>query len=396
MNLSITETMKCYCKFGGVFMPESLIKPIGDLAAAFKVFSKDEDFIKEFHFLLNNFAGRPTALTEVLRLRAHFNGPRLFLKREDCLHTGAHKINNALGQCLLAKKMNKARIIAETGAGQHGVATATACAHLGLDCEIYMGKKDVQRQQLNVLKMRLLGGTIHEVDAGDQTLKEAVNAALRDYAANFTDTHYCLGSALGPYPYPKMVQYFQRIIGDELKQQCQSQYNITPDLIIACIGGGSNAIGVFSPFIDHQHVQLVGVEAGGSRNQLGEHAARFKSGKPGVLHGCYSYLLQDGAGQVANTHSISAGLDYPMIGPQHALLYESGRVHYSSVTDQQAVEALRALAQLEGIIPALESSHALAYYIQHACSLNPNINVVVNLSGRGDKDLPTLKQKGLL
>jgi len=292
--------------------------------------------------------------------------------------------------------MNKQRIIAETGAGQHGLATATACAHLGLQCVIYMGEKDMTRQFPNVQKMQLLGADIIPVTSGSKTLKDAVNAALRDYASHFERSHYCLGSALGPHPYPKMVEYFQSVIGHETKKQCKQALGRDPDHIIACVGGGSNAIGIFSPFINNPKVNLVGVEAGGSSFRPGKHAARFAGGKPGVLHGCYSYLLQDTAGQVQPTHSISAGLDYPMVGPQHAALYKLKRAHYTSVTDNEALDAFKALSKTEGIIPALESSHALAYYIQHAKDFNSSDVVVINLSGRGDKDLPQLEKGGLL
>ena len=324
------------------------------------------------------------------------NGPRVFLKREDLLHTGAHKINNALGQCLLAKKMHKSRVIAETGAGQHGVATATACAHLGLECTIYMGAKDIERQKPNIEKMKLLGANVVPVNSGSKTLKDAVNRSLQDYATNFHNTHYCLGSALGPYPYPQMVEFFQSIIGKETKEQCKTILGKDPDMIIACIGGGSNAIGIFNPFIKNKNVKLIGIEAGGVGNDLGSHAARFLACKPGVLHGSYSYLLQDEHGQVATTHSISAGLDYPMIGPHHAFLHRSKRVTYSSITDKEALYAFKALSKTEGIIPALESAHALAYYIKVSQTLDPNTTVVINLSGRGDKDLPQLISQELI
>ncbi|OGV31888.1 MAG: tryptophan synthase subunit beta [Legionellales bacterium RIFCSPHIGHO2_12_FULL_35_11] len=385
-----------YGKFGGSFMPEALMAPLKELEVFFDNAIKNIDFLTEYNELLANYAGRPTAFTEVSRFRNMFGGPRLFLKREDLLHTGAHKINNALGQCLLAKKMGKSRIIAETGAGQHGVATATACAYFGLDCEVYMGDEDINRQHPNVLKMKLLGAKVISVNSGTKTLKDAVNAALRDYAAHFPITHYCLGSALGPYPYPRIVEYFQSIIGLEVVQQCQATLGKKPDIIIACVGGGSNAIGVFAPFIQDQSVRLIGVEAGGKGFDLGQHAARFVSGRPGVLHGCYSYLLQNTDGQISDTHSISAGLDYPMVGPQHAELFESGRVEYSSVNDELALEAFQALVKSEGIIPALESSHALGFYIREAQKFDSEKTIVINLSGRGDKDLPSLLARGIL
>lgn len=385
-----------YGDFGGVYMPESLMQALFELAEQFEQAKYDENFNAEFKQLLQQYAGRATALTEVASFRQACNGPRLFLKREDLLHTGAHKINNALGQCLLAKKMQKTRIIAETGAGQHGVATATACAYLGLECVIYMGAKDIARQRPNVEKIKLLGAQIIPVETGSQTLKDAVNAALRDYAASFANTHYCIGSALGPYPYPQMVAHFQKVIGDETKQQCLELVGREPDHVIACVGGGSNAIGIFSAFIGSPQVKLVGVEAGGHGKNIGEHAARFNGGKPGVLHGCLSYVLQDQYGQISETASISAGLDYPMIGPQHAYLYATKRAEYTMISDTQALAAFKLLAKTEGIIPALESSHALAYYMQEAANFAPDSCVVVNLSGRGDKDLPQLIAGDLL
>lgn len=392
----MTLDNQLYGKFGGQFMPESLMAPLLELSHAFDSLKKDNTFNEEFANLLKNYAGRETPLTEVPRFRELCKGPRVFLKREDLLHTGAHKINNALGQCLLAKRIHKHRIIAETGAGQHGVATATACAHLGLDCDIYMGATDIARQKPNVEKMKMLGAKVIPVETGSKTLKDAVNAALRDYAANFESTHYCLGSALGPYPYPALVEYFQSVIGEETKRQSLALLGKLPDVIIACVGGGSNAIGMFSPFIENLSVKLIGVEAGGKGKALGEHAARFEGGTPGVLHGCYSYLLQNQEGQVMETHSISAGLDYPMIGPQHAALFESHRAHYTSVKDDDALDAMMSLSRSEGIIPALESSHALAYYKREAKNFDVNSNVIINLSGRGDKDLPQLLSMGVL
>lgn len=363
-----------YGKFGGVYMPEMLMAAIKELAEQFELLKKDRGFQKELDDLLTNYAGRETPLTEVKNFSSVLNGPRVFLKREDLLHTGAHKINNALGQCLLAKRMGKNRIIAETGAGQHGLATATACARLGLQCDIFMGAVDIERQYSNVEKMKMLGANVIAVHEGSKTLKDAVNAALRDYAHRFINTHYCLGSALGPYPYPEMVSYFQSVIGRETKKQCP----LKPDLIIACVGGGSNAIGMFSAFLEDD-VELIGVEAEG--------AARFKNGSPGVLHGSLSYLLQDENGQVLETHSISAGLDYPSVGPHHANLFEKNRVKYASVSDEEALNAFKLLSRTEGIIPALESSHALAYFVRHAQEMDKNATVVINLSGRGDKDL---------
>lgn len=373
--------------FGGQFLAEILMAPIEDLTLAWEQLRRCPVFQGELDELLKNYAGRPTPLTEVANFAKAIDGPRVFLKREDLLHTGAHKINNALGQCLLAKKSGKRRMIAETGAGQHGVATATACARLDLECVVYMGAKDIERQKPNVDKMRLLGAEIVPVKQGSGTLKDAINEALRDWSANYEMSHYCLGSALGPHPYPEMVQAFQSVISREVKEQIAS-----PDLLIACIGGGSNAIGFFHHFIDDESVKLVGVEAGGKGIKPGMHAARFAGGKPGVLHGCYTYLLQDEEGQVLPTHSISAGLDYPAVGPMHAHLHESGRATYTTANDEEALAAFHLLAKTEGIIPALESSHALAYLVRVAPTLDKDMTVIVNLSGRGDKDLGTVKQ----
>lgn len=382
--------------FGGIYLPESLMAPIESLQKAWETFGSDPAFFEEFLQILHEYAGRATPLTEVKRFAGMIDGPRIFLKREDLLHTGAHKLNNALGQCLLAKKMGKKRIIAETGAGQHGVATATACAYLDLKCVVYMGKTDVERQSPNVSKMRLLGAEVIAVEKGTSTLKDAVNEALRDWSFNDEQSHYCLGSALGPHPYPEMVATFQSVIGTEAFTQIHQKIGRDPDLVVACIGGGSNAIGIFSAFVDNPKVTLIGVEAGGKGNQAGEHAARFSGGKPGVLHGCYTYLLQDEYGQVLPTHSISAGLDYPAVGPQHSALYESGRATYVSVNDQEALAAFILLSQTEGIIPALESSHALAYVMKIAPGLSKDKVILINLSGRGEKDLPQLIEKGVV
>ncbi|BAE81208.1 tryptophan synthase beta chain [Chlamydia felis Fe/C-56] len=378
--------MKHPYPFGGQFMPEILMAPIQDLSNSWESLRDQSDFKNELDSVLKNYAGRPTPLTEIKNFAKAIHGPRVFLKREDLLHTGAHKINNALGQCLLAKHLGKTRIIAETGAGQHGVATATACAYLGLECVIYMGTKDIERQKPNVDKISLLGAEVISVDQGSQTLKDAVNEALRDWSKNYESTHYCLGSALGPSPYPEIVRSFQSIISLEVKSQLH-EIGCSPDLLIACVGGGSNAIGFFHHFIPDTRVKLVGVEAGGLGVESGHHAARFATGRPGVLHGFYSYLLQDNEGQVLPTHSISAGLDYPAVGPDHAVLYESGRASYTVATDKAALEAFFLLSRLEGIIPALESSHALAGLIKMAPTLPKESVVVVNLSGRGDKDL---------
>lgn len=392
----LTQKAGRYGEFGGTYIPELLMTPIQELTHAFDEAKKDNEFNLTLNAILKNYAGRPTPLTEVVRFAAAIGGPRVFLKREDLLHTGAHKLNNALGQCLLAKKMGKKRIIAETGAGQHGVATAAACAHLGLDCVVYMGSRDIERQSPNVARMRLMGAEVIPVKNGSATLKDAVNEALRDWSESFAETHYCLGSALGPHPYPEMVAYFQSIIGKEAQIQCYQHLGHTPHLVIACVGGGSNAIGIFSAFLSDKNVQLVGVEGGGHGTQLGEHAARFHTKTPGVLHGSYTYVLQDENGQIAPTSSISAGLDYPAVGPQHAQLFAEKRVDYVAVQDNEALHALQLLARTEGIICALESAHALAYLIKIAPTLAKEQCVLINLSGRGDKDLPQLMEKGLI
>ena len=385
-----------YGEFGGMYIPEVLMEPIGELVMAWNSAKKDATFKETLTTLLKNYAGRPTALTEIPSFAAKINGPRVFLKREDLLHTGAHKLNNALGQCLLAKRMGKTRVIAETGAGQHGVATAAACAHLGLSCVIYMGSMDMKRQAPNVSRMQLMGATVIPVEHGSATLKDAVNEALRDWSESFNDTHYCLGSALGPHPYPEIVAEFQSVIGRECREQIQQQMNAHPNLVIACVGGGSNAIGLFSAFLDDDEVRMIGVEAGGHGTQPGEHAARFYTATCGVLHGCYTYVLQDQHGQIASTASISAGLDYPAVGPQHAQLFKNQRVEYVSATDDEALHALKLLASSEGIICALESAHALAHLIKIAPTLTKDSCVVVNLSGRGDKDLPQLMDRGVI
>ncbi|MGZ5003655.1 MAG: tryptophan synthase subunit beta, partial [Chthoniobacterales bacterium] len=344
--------------------------------------------------LQRDYAGRPTPLGLAARLTNRCGGARIFLKREDLLHTGAHKINNALGQGLLAQRMGKKRIIAETGAGQHGVATATVCALLGLDCIVYMGAEDVRRQEPNVLRMHLLGAEVRVVESGSRTLKDAINEALRDWVANARETYYLLGSALGPHPYPLMVREFQSVIGNEARRQFLAREKRLPEVVMACIGGGSNAIGIFRRFLDDAKVRLIGVEAGGKGKRLGQHAARFLpngGGKPGVLHGTMSYVLQDDAGQIANTHSISAGLDYAAIGPEHAFLRDSKRVEYVSVDDDEALRGFQSLAELEGIIPALESAHAIAYAMRLAKRMKPKQSIVVNLSGRGDKDLASVQ-----
>ncbi|MDQ6911714.1 MAG: tryptophan synthase subunit beta [Verrucomicrobiota bacterium] len=381
-------------KFGGRFVSETLVAPLEELTCAFQAAQRDRAFKKQLADLRRNYSGRPTPLGLAERLTSHAGGARIFLKREDLLHTGAHKINNALGQGLLAQRMGKKRIIAETGAGQHGVATATVCALLGLDCIVYMGAEDVRRQEPNVLRMRLLGAEVRVVDSGSRTLKDAINEALRDWVANARDTYYLLGSALGPHPYPLMVREFQSVIGEETRRQFLGREKRLPDAIVACIGGGSNAIGIFHRFLGDAKVRLIGVEAGGKGKRLGEHAARFArngGGKPGVLHGTMSYVLQDDDGQISNTHSISAGLDYPAIGPEHSFLRDCKRVEYVSVDDAAALRGFQLLAEMEGIIPALESAHAVAYAVRLARRLPRSKAIVVNLSGRGDKDLASVQ-----
>jgi tryptophan synthase beta chain len=380
-------------KFGGRYVPEILVAPLEELTEEFIRARHDNDFRCKLNQLLRDYAGRPTPLFHAQRLTAHAGGGQIYLKREDLLHTGAHKINNALGQALLARRMRKQRVIAETGAGQHGVATATVCALFGLRCVIYMGAEDVRRQALNVFRMRLLGAEVVTVNAGTRTLKDAINEALRDWATNVNDTYYLLGSALGPHPYPLMVREFQSVIGREAREQILAATGKLPGALIACVGGGSNAIGLFHPFIADQQVRLIGVEAGGRGNSLGEHAARFHTGgksgggRIGVLQGTMSYVLQDPNGQIATTHSISAGLDYSAIGPEHAFLYDSGRAEYIKSSDIEALEGFELCAKLEGIIPALEASHAIMPAIRIARELPADEAIIVNLSGRGDKDV---------
>ena len=369
--------------------------PLEELTTAYVASRDDESFQSELRDLLTNYAGRPTPLFRANRLTEYCGGARLYLKREDLLHTGAHKINNSIGQVLLARRMNKKRIVAETGAGQHGVATATVCALFGLDCVVYMGAEDMRRQALNVFRMQLLGAEVREVNAGSRTLKDAINEALRDWVTNVGDTYYLLGSALGPHPYPLMVRDFQSVIGREARKQILEQEGRLPDALIACVGGGSNSIGLFHPFLADSAIRMIGVEAGGSGNELGQHAARFNvagGGRPGVLQGTMSYVLQDDNGQVAATHSISAGLDYPSIGPEHAFLHDAGRVEYVSVSDNDALEAFQLLCKLEGIIPALESAHAVAHAIKTARDMKRDQILVVNLSGRGDKDVNSVRE----
>ena len=381
-------------RYGGRYVPETLMAPLEELTQAFDAARGDASFLEEFGALLRDYSGRPTPLFRAARLTEHAGGrAAIYLKREDLSHTGSHKINNALGQVLLARRMGKRRVIAETGAGQHGVATATVCALFGLGCVVYMGSEDVRRQRLNVFRMRLLGAEVREVDAGQRTLKDAINEALRDWVTNVADTYYLLGSALGPHPYPLMVREFQSVIGREARAQFLEREGRLPGALVACVGGGSNSIGLFHPFLKDEGVRMVGVEAGGTGAGLGLHAARFNQaggGRPGVLQGTMSYVLQDERGQIASTHSISAGLDYPSIGPEHAFLHDEGRVEYVSASDGEALEAFRLLSNLEGIIPALESAHAVAHALKLAREMATGDALVVNLSGRGDKDVQTV------
>ena len=372
--------------FGGRYVPETVMGALGELEEAYAAARCDKNFQKTFRLLLREYAGRPTLLYEAKRLSDQNTGARIFLKREDMLHTGAHKINNTLGQVLLARRMGKKRVIAETGAGQHGVATATVCALFDTACTVYMGSEDLRRQAMNVYRMRLLGAEVVPVDSGSRTLKDAINEAMRDWVKNIRDTYYCIGSVVGPHPYPLMVRDFQSVIGRELKMQIRLKCPNPPRSLVACVGGGSNAAGLFFPFLN-EDVELVGVEAGGRGNGPGDHGATLCRGKVGVLHGSKSYLLQDENGQVLDTHSVSAGLDYPGVGPEHAFLKESGRVRYETATDEEALEAFHLLAKTEGILPALESSHAVAYAIREARRMSADECMVVNLSGRGDKDL---------
>jgi len=381
-----------YGAFGGRFVPETLVAPVEALERAYLGARDDAAFRRELADLLRNYVGRPTPLYEARRLSASLGGARVFLKREDLAHTGAHKINNALGQALLAKRMGKRRIIAETGAGQHGVATATACALLGLSCEVYMGAVDMDRQSLNVFRMELLGATVRRVEAGSRTLKDAINEAMRDWVASVADSYYLLGSVLGPHPYPLMVREFQSVIGHEARQQCVEQIGRLPDVIVACVGGGSNAMGIFDAFVDDRSVRLIGVEAGGRAIRPGEHAARFAGGSPGVLQGTRSYVLQDDDGNIELTHSISAGLDYAAIGPEHAWLHDAGRAQYTWIGDDDALAAFGRLAREEGLLPALESAHAVAYACRLASTMTSDRVVLVNLSGRGDKDVSSVQQ----
>lgn len=379
-------------RYGGVFVPETLWTALSELTAVYTEASKDPAFLSELRHHLKEFAGRPTELYFASRLTEHCGGAKIYFKREDLLHTGAHKINNAIGQALLARRMGKKRIIAETGAGQHGVATAAVCAKFGLDCTVYMGAVDMERQSLNVFRMRLMGAKVVGVEAGQKTLKDAVNEAMRDWVTNVRSTHYILGSALGAHPYPMMVRDFHRVIGQELREQILAREQRLPDEIVACVGGGSNAIGVFFDFLGDSAIKLTGVEAGGRGIKRGEHAARFEGGKLGVLQGSKTYILQNPDGQIELTHSVSAGLDYAAIGPEHAYYREQGRIDYAYATDDEVLEAFQLCSRTEGIIPALESTHALVHGIKRAKALAKDKIVVVNLSGRGDKDVQQVQR----
>ncbi|MEO7672743.1 MAG: tryptophan synthase subunit beta [Pyrinomonadaceae bacterium] len=381
-------------EFGGRFVPETLVSPLDELTEAYFAVRDDFGFQSEFQSLLKDFVGRPSPLFHAARLSGNIGGAKIYLKREDLNHTGAHKINNCIGQILLARRMGKKRIIAETGAGQHGVATATVCALFGLECVVYMGTEDMRRQEVNVFRMRLLGAEVRGVDSGSRTLKDAINEALRDWVTNIDTTYYLLGSALGPHPYPLMVRDFQSVIGKEARQQILEREGRLPDYLIACVGGGSNSIGLFHEFLNDENVKMIGVEAGGRGSVLGEHAARFMhTGNVGVLQGTKSYLLQDEDGQIAATHSVSAGLDYASIGPEHAYLHDNGRVEYVSASDDEALVAFKMLSETEGIIPALESSHAIAHAIRIAPDMAKDQILLVNLSGRGDKDINTVREE---
>lgn len=377
---------------GGRFVSETLMGALEELEALYERLSKDPDFQDEFDKDLAHYVGRPSPLYHAERLSAHCGGAQIWLKREDLNHTGAHKVNNTIGQALLAKYMGKPRVIAETGAGQHGVASATVAARLGLECKVYMGEEDVRRQALNVYRMRLLGAEVIPVTSGTRTLKDAMNEAMRDWVTNVDNTYYIIGTAAGPHPYPKLVRDFQAVIGRETKQQSMAQIGRLPDAVVACVGGGSNAIGMFYPFMDDTETRMIGVEAGGFGLETGQHAAPLTAGRPGVLHGMRTYLMEDDAGQILGTHSVSAGLDYPGVGPEHSYLKDIGRAEYVAATDDEAMDAFRKLTQIEGIMPALESAHAVAYAMKMAKEMSPDQVIVVNLSGRGDKDIHTVAQ----
>ncbi len=387
---SLPDEQGHFGPYGGVFVAETLMQALQELREAYQQYLKDDEFIKELDEDLRNYVGRPSPLYLAQRWTDHVGGAKIYLKREDLNHTGAHKVNNTVGQALLAKRMGKTRIIAETGAGQHGVASATVAARLGLECIVYMGAEDIKRQALNVYRMKLLGAEVVPVESGSKTLKDAMNEAMRDWVTNIDDTFYIIGTVAGPHPYPVMVRDFQAIIGREVRQQIQKKEQRLPDALVACVGGGSNAIGLFYPFIDDASVRMIGVEAAGDGIETGRHAAPLCAGEPGVLHGNRTYLMEDKAGQIIETHSISAGLDYPGVGPEHAWLKDTKRAEYVSITDDEALHAFHELTRIEGIIPALESSHALAYAAKQAKQMSKDEIVVVNLSGRGDKDIHTV------
>jgi tryptophan synthase beta chain len=388
----VTEKQGYFGNYGGRFVPETLVPALDELTAAYNAIQKDVKFWQEYESLCHYYAGRPTPLYFAERLTERCGGAKILLKREDLAHTGAHKINNALGQVLLAKKLGKTRIIAETGAGQHGVATAAVAARMGMECVIYMGEDDIQRQKLNVFRIRLMGAEVRPVSSGSRTLKDAINEAFRDWVSNVSNTHYLIGSAVGPHPYPSMVRDFQAIIGKETREQMLAEYKRLPDYIVACVGGGSNSIGMFHPFLNDKEVRLIGVEAAGHGLETGKHAATLAVGTVGVLHGAKSYVLQDKNGQIIATHSISAGLDYPGVGPEHSFLKDSGRATYVAINDKEALDGFQVLCRTEGIIPALESSHAIAHAAKLAGTLSKEQIIVINLSGRGDKDLDIVNQ----
>ncbi len=387
MKYTLPDERGYFGEFGGKFVPETLMYALEELEEAYRRVKEDRSFWEELEYYLKNFAGRPTPLYYARRLTEYAGGAKIYIKREDLLHTGAHKINNTLGQALLTKKMGKKRVIAETGAGQHGVATATACALLGLECVVYMGEEDAERQKLNVFRMELLGAQVCVVKSGTRTLKDAINEALRDWVTNVETTHYIIGSVVGPHPFPMLVRDFQKVIGEETKAQLYELEGRLPDAVVACVGGGSNAMGIFYPFVEHKEVLLVGVEAGGLGIESGKHASSIRGGSVGVLHGMKSYFLQDEEGQILPTHSISAGLDYPGVGPEHAYLFKSGRAKYVYATDEEALEGFKLLSRLEGIIPALEPAHAVLRVVELAKEVGKGGIVVFNLSGRGDKDM---------
>ena len=390
LNYAQPDARGHFGPYGGTFVAETLIHALHELEAAYAKYRADPEFVREFHHELKHFVGRPSPIYHAARLSREIGGAQIHLKREDLNHTGAHKVNNTLGQALLARRMGKPRVIAETGAGQHGVATATICARYGMECVVYMGSEDIKRQSPNVYRMHLLGAKVVPVDSGSRTLKDALNEALRDWVTNVESTFYSIGTVAGPHPYPMMVRDFQSVIGDECLKQMPEQVGRQPDAVIACVGGGSNAMGIFYPYIPHEGTRLIGVEAAGQGLHTGKHAASLSAGSPGVLHGNRTYLLQDANGQITETHSVSAGLDYPGVGPEHAYLKDIGRAEYVSITDDEALSAFHRLCRTEGIIPALESSHAVAYAMKLAATMKSDQHLLVNLSGRGDKDIGTV------